>query len=574
MLHKLSLSNYALADRLELELGDGLNIFTGETGAGKSILIGAIAALLGEKAAFNPQREAETKAVIEGLFVNCTQPQINALLRQHEIDIAEDHSLLVRREFHPTGRSRVFVNDTPVATTILEELADLLADLHGQHEHQSLLRPKTHLRFLDSFAGLDGLREQVARAWEEARTLRGQYQDLLNRQQEIKARAEIEVFQLQEIKQINPQLGEEEKLEADIRLLGHAEQRAELAGRLVTLLAESEHAVQVHLRAAAEALADLTAIDAGLARLLADFRAAEVTIHETAVEMQSYQARIEFDSARLEQARQRLAELQRLKRKYGGTLAEVVAHLEKLERALAEFENFDATLAELAERRQAAERVCAELCLQLSEKRRQAGRELERAVPEVLKELGLPAAKFAVRLEYQPQPDGFVEVEQQQVRATRDGIDVVEFDISTNPGQPPAPLAKVASGGEISRIMLALKSILAERDDIPILIFDEIDSGVSGRVAQAVGRRLQKLALSHQILCITHLPQIASTGSHHFLVEKKVRKDRTQTSVRRLAAPERVNAIASLLGGEKITATHLKSAQELLAEAGNPVSQQ
>ncbi len=574
MLHKLSLSNYALADRLELELGDGLNIFTGETGAGKSILIGAIAALLGEKAAFNPQREAETKAVIEGLFVNCTQPQINALLRQHEIDIAADHSLLVRREFHPTGRSRVFVNDTPVATTILEELADLLADLHGQHEHQSLLRPKTHLRFLDSFAGLDGLREQVARAWEEARTLRGQYQDLLNRQQEIKALAEIEVFQLQEIKQINPQPGEEEKLEAEIRLLGHAEQRAELAGRLVTLLTESEHAVQVQLRAAADALADLAAIDDGLARLLADFKAAEVTVHETAVEMQSYQARIEFDSARLEQARQRLADLQRLKRKYGGTLAEVVAHLDRLERSLSEFENFDATLAELAERRQTAERVCAELCLQLSEKRRQAGRQLERAVPEVLKELGLPAAKFVVRLEHQPQPDGFVQVEQQPVRATRDGIDVVEFDISTNPGQPPAPLAKVASGGEISRIMLALKSILAERDDIPILIFDEIDSGVSGRVAQAVGRRLQKLALSHQILCITHLPQIASTGSHHFLVEKKIRKDRTHTSVRRLDAPERVTAIASLLGGEKITATHLKSAQELLAEAGNPVSQQ
>lgn len=568
MLQKLSLLNYALADQVDLELGPGLNIFTGETGAGKSILVGAIAALLGEKAAFNPQRAADTKAVIEGLFVNCSQ-NILELLRRQEIDLLDDQSLLIRREFHPTGRSRAFVNDTPVSSSVLDELSELLADLHGQHEHQSLLQAKTHLRFLDSFAGLEKQRDEVALAWEEARHLRVQFQDLQARQQEIKSRAELEIFQLQEIKQIAPQLGEEETLAEEIKLLGNAEHRAELAARIAHVLEESETAAQLQLRTAGEALSELVEIDASLQTLLNDFKAAEIAVRETVKEMQGYQARIEFDANRLEQARQRLADLQKLKRKYGGSMAEVLKHFERLEKSRAEFENFDTTLADLAQRLQAAEQTCAKLCLQLSKKRREAAKQLQTAVPEVLAELGLPSATFEVRLAMQPQADGFVEVKQQKVKATREGIDTVEFFISTNRGQEAAPLVKVASGGEISRIMLALKSILAERDEIPVLIFDEIDSGVSGRVAHAVGKRLQKLANSHQILCITHLPQIASMGISHFLVEKKMSGERTQTSVRRLAAKERVKAIASLLGGEKISETHLKSAQELLAEAGN-----
>lgn len=568
MLQKLSLLNYALADQVDLELGPGLNIFTGETGAGKSILVGAIAALLGEKAAFNPQREADTKAVIEGLFVNCSQ-NILALLQRQEIDLSEDHSLLIRREFHPSGRSRAFVNDTPVSSNVLDELSELLADLHGQHEHQSLLQAKTHLRFLDSFAGLETQRDEVARAWEEARHLRMQFQDLQARQQEIKSRAELEVFQLQEIKQIAPQLGEEEGLAEEIKLLGNAEHRAELAAKIAHVLEESENAAHLQLRTAAEALGELVEIDASLQTLLNDFKAAEIAVRETVKEMQGYRARIEFDADRLENARQRLADLQKLKRKYGGSMTEVLAHFERLEKSRAEFENFDTTLADLAQRLQTAEQTCAKLCLQLSKKRREAAKHLQTAVPEVLAELGLPSATFDVRLTTQPQADGFVEVKQQTVKATREGIDIVEFFISTNRGQEAAPLVKVASGGEISRIMLALKSILAERDEIPVLIFDEIDSGVSGRVAHAVGKRLQKLANSHQILCITHLPQIASMGISHFLVEKKMSGERTQTSVRRLAAKERVKAIASLLGGEKISEAHLKSAQELLAEAGN-----
>ncbi|RIK69507.1 DNA repair protein RecN [candidate division KSB1 bacterium] len=548
MLQKLSLLNYALADQVDLELGPGLNIFTGETGAGKSILVGAIAALLGEKAAFNPQRAADTKAVIEGLFVNCSQ-NILELLRRQEIDLLDDQSLLIRREFHPTGRSRAFVNDTPVSSSVLDELSELLADLHGQHEHQSLLQAKTHLRFLDSFAGLEKQRDEVALAWEEARHLRVQFQDLQARQQEIKSRAELEIFQLQEIKQIAPQLGEEETLAEEIKLLGNAEHRAELAARIAHVLEESETAAQLQLHTAGEALGELVEIDASLKTLLNDFKAAEIAV--------------------LEQARQRLADLQKLKRKYGGSMAEVLKHFERLEKSRAEFENFDTTLADLAQRLQAAEQTCAKLCLQLSKKRREAAKQLQTAVPEVLAELGLPSATFEVRLSVQSQADGFVEVKQQKVKATREGIDTVDFFISTNRGQEAAPLVKVASGGEISRIMLALKSILAERDEIPVLIFDEIDSGVSGRVAHAVGKRLQKLANSHQILCITHLPQIASMGISHFLVEKKMSGERTQTSVRRLAAKERVKAIASLLGGEKISETHLKSAQELLAEAGN-----
>lgn len=569
MLQKLSLFDYALVERVELEWGPGLNLITGETGAGKSILVGAIAALLGEKAAFNAGRDQAKKAVLEALFLNCNSAEIKRLLHAHEIEASTDHSLLLRREFHPTGRSRAFINDTPVPASALDELAEHLADLHGQHEHQSLLRSRTHIDYLDTFGNLGNARAAVAEAYDEVQSLRQRHDELLARHAESQTRRDFEIFQLQEIKQVHPQAGEEEALEAEAKLLGNAAHRVELSAKICHLLYEGEHAVQAQLKIAFEALNELAQLDPSLQNLLNDCKSTETILRETGQEVQRYQGAITLDEHRLEQVRQRLASLQKLKRKYGGSLEEVLRRWEQLEKNLAQLENFETDLAELKKKLGEAEKKFAELALKLSKQREAAARKLEHAVPEVLAELGLQGTTFQARIEQQPHASGFVAINQTLVKAGRSGVDQVEFYLSTNKGLAPGPLAKVASGGEISRVMLALKSINAERDEIPVLVFDEIDSGVSGRVAQAVGRRLQKLAESHQIICITHLPQIASAGRRHFFVEKLTTNGRTTTNVRLLEKEERPLAIAKLLGGEKISEAHLQSAQELLAEAGN-----
>lgn len=573
MLQNFSLYNYALVDRVEITLGPGLNIFTGETGAGKSILIGAMAALLGEKAAFQYPRDPEKKAIIEGFFVNCASPRLKQFLREHALEVGDEVSFLLRREFLPNGRSRAFVNDSPISSAVLDALSELLADLHGQHEHQSLLQTRAHLRYLDAFGGLEALAAKVAAAYASVREIQDRLTEWLNRQQELREKRELNAFQMQEIKGVDPQPGEEENLLEEERLLSSAERRYQLSAQITELLYEAEGAAQttpvvVQLKAALAALEELSDVDPSLRALHTDCKAAAVTLQEAAQETQRYRSHIEFNPARLEQVRQRLADFSRLKRKYGGSMEGVFERRAALEASLADLENFEEKIGALQTQLVEAKQHCAEQCLELSSRRREAASQLRALVPQVLGDLGMAGAQFEVSITTQPDEQSFVKVDNQLVRVTANGIDHIEFFISANPGQALAPLVKVASGGEISRIMLALKSILAERDDIPVLIFDEIDAGISGRVAQAVGRKLQQLAKSHQIICITHLPQIASTGAQHFLVEKNVAAGKTVTAVRQLEEAERPEAIARLLGGEVISESHLRSARDLLEESG------
>jgi len=568
MLQTFSLYNYALVDRVELTLGSGLNVFTGETGAGKSILIGAMAALLGEKAAFHYPRDPEKKAIIEGLFVNCSSPRLKQFLRENALEMGEDDGFLLRREFMPNGRSRAFINDSPISTAILDALSELLADMHGQHEHQSLLQARTHLRYLDAYGGHEELAAQVAEAFARVRAAQDGYTEWLSRQKDLQEKREFNLFQLQEIKSVDPQPGEEENLVQEERLLSSAERRVQLSSQIYQLLYEAEGAVQSRLKSALSSLEELSDIDHALQTLHTDCKAASLTLQETAQEIQRYSSHIEFNPARLEQARQRLANFNKLKRKYGGAMEGVFERRAALEASLADLENHEEKVATLKKQLDAARQRYAELCLKLSSQRRQAAGDLQEAVPEVLTELGMAGAKFEVQVKTQPDDKTFVKIDGKPVRVSATGIDHVEFFISANPGQAPAPLSKVASGGEISRIMLALKSILAERDDIPVLIFDEIDAGISGRVAHAVGKKLQQLSQSHQIVCITHLPQIASAGLQHFLVEKNLLNGKSVTAVRQLQNRERPEAIARLLVGETISETHISSARELLAESG------
>jgi DNA repair protein RecN (Recombination protein N) len=493
-------------------------------------------------------------------------------LRESALEISEDDGFLLRREFMPNGRSRAFINDSPISTAILDAVSELLADMHGQHEHQSLLQARTHLRYLDAYGGLEELAAQVAEAFANVRAAQDGYTEWLSRQKELQEKREFNLFQLQEIKSVDPQPGEEENLIQEERLLSSAERRVQLSSEIYQLLYEAEGSVQGRLKSALSSLGELSHIDHSLQALQKDCEAASLTLQETAQEIQRYQSQIEFNPARLEQARQRLANFNTLKRKYGGLMDGVFERRAALEASLADLENHEEKIAALKKQLDAARQRYAELCLELSSKRRRAAIDLHEAVPEVLAELGMAGAKFEVEIKTQPDDKTFVKIDGKPVRVSATGIDHVEFFISANPGQAPAPLAKVASGGEISRIMLALKSILAERDDIPVLIFDEIDAGISGRVAHAVGRKLQQLAQSHQIICITHLPQIASAGLHHFLVEKNLLNGKSVTAVRRLQNRERPEAIARLLVGETISETHIRSARELLAESGQTIN--
>ena len=571
MLQTFSLHNYALVDRVELNLGSGLNVFTGETGAGKSILIGAMAALLGERAAFHYPRDPEKKAIIEGLFVNCSSPRLKQFLRENALEMSDDGEFLLRREFMPNGRSRAFINDSPISAAILDALSELLADMHGQHEHQSLLQARTHLRYLDAYGGFEELAGQVAEAFAKVRAAQDSYTDWLSRQKELQEKREFNLFQFQEIKSVDPQPGEEDSLVQEERLLSSAERRVELSSQVCHLLYEAEGAVQSQLKTALSALEELSDIDASLRALLKDCKAASTALQEAAQDIQRYQSHIEFNPARLEQVRQRLANFNKLKRKYGGSMDGVFERRAALEASLADLENFDAKVSVLQKELAAVRSRYAKLSLKLSAQRRQAAASLQAEVPAVLAELGMSGAQFEVAITTSPDDQSFVKVEGRPVRVNASGIDHAEFFISANAGQAPAPLAKVASGGEMSRLMLALKSILAERDDIPVLIFDEIDAGISGRVAYAVGKKLQQLAASHQIICITHLPQIASAGTYHYLVEKNQADGKTMTTVRELQTGERPEAIARLLVGDTITATHLNSARELLRESGQEV---
>ncbi len=563
MLKRVYIKNYALVEEGEIEFQPGLNIITGETGAGKSILLGAIGTLLGERTSATMLRAGEAKAVIEGHFSIHGLPQVQAYLRERELD-SQDDELIIRREILASGRSRAFINDTPTTLDEIEVVANMLVDLHGQHEHQSLLKVGEHLNFLDAFGRLQPLREQVQQHYREVEQLQQQLKHLREQEHALKEKADYLQFQIEEINKVDPQPGEEEELLGEEKRLAHSHELLENCNRLANMLYEQEGSATDFLGQAIHILNQLQQLDAYFEPLNRDLETALIAIEEVVKSCQSYAAKIEINPERLEEVRARLAEFTRLKKKYANDIEGVLQKREELQNELSRIESLDEEIAGLETQLQEAIGRYREAAVALSEKRQKAASELEQAIPEILAEIGMSGSRFKVQFDMDDDPDSWLTLDDRKVRAFASGIDRVEFYISANPGQPLRPLQKVASGGEISRIMLALKKAIAHSVQVPVLIFDEIDIGISGRVAEAVGRKLRELAETHQIICITHLPQIASAGQTHFLVEKIQSGDQTQTKVRRLAEEEREWAIARLLGGETITEAHLSSARELL----------
>lgn len=567
MLRSLSIRDYALIDSLEVEFESGLNVITGETGAGKSILLGALKLLLGERANTDTVRTGAKKAVIEGVFDNADEGRIPDVLRAHEIEPRPGGVLIIRREV-TTRYSRAFVNDTPATLDVLRAVASQTIDLHGQHEHQSLLRTETHGGMVDNFGGLGGLVEAYREAYREAASLYAERDALVRRERELRQQKELIAFQIEEIDRVAPQPDEEDALEAERRILENAEQLYEATAQLYEQFSESDSALYDRLVVVRNQLQDLARIDSAFEDTLAEIRQAEIILKEATQFLQDYNARVEFNPSRLDEVRERLGELDYLARKYGGTIEAVIDHRAEIGETYALASNFEAAIARLDDRIAAARETLSRAAYRLSRKRHEVAERVEEMIGVELATLGMPHARFEVRFDRRADEEGWVSFPEgdgeQRVRAFEHGADLIEFYISANLGEKPTPLARTASGGEISRIMLALKTILAKSDRLPILVFDEIDTGISGAIARRVGESMHQLAQYHQIIAITHLPQIASLGDTHFVAEKEVKGERTVSSLRRLEEAERAEQVALLLAGDAESEAALASARELI----------
>jgi len=553
MLIELRVESYAVIDRAAVRLGPGLNVLSGETGAGKSIIVGALSLLLGERASSDAVRTGAERAVVEGVFDVSANPAVRALLEEQGI-VLEDELLIVRREVAAEGRNRAWVNGSPGTVGLLGELGAHLADLHGQHEHQTLLRAEEQRQILDAFAGATELAGQVAAAHAEVAAAAARLAELDRRRREAEQRADYLRFQAGEIEAAGIRADEEAELAAEAARLEHASELAEAAERLHQELYAGERAMVgrlAELRRLAERLAH---IDASLAPSAEAMEGAYFALQEVGRSMGDYANGVEHDPGRLDTLRRRQDLLFRLKAKYGPDLSDVIetgsrarAELDLIDRAGFERRELEAALAAARERHNAA-------AVELSAARTAAARKLEEAVGALLPRLGMEGGTFAAALRGLPEPGPH-------------GAEGVELRVALNRGLEPRPLARVASGGELSRVMLALKTVLARVDRVPTLVFDEIDAGIGGRVAHRVAETLAEVARHHQVFVITHLAQLAARADHHHLVEKREREGSTLTSVTELTGPERVRELARMLGGDPESAASLEHARELLEGA-------
>jgi DNA repair protein RecN (Recombination protein N) len=553
MLKRLSITNYALIDRAHIEFGPGLTAMTGETGAGKSLVVGAISTLVGEKISPDVIGQKGTTAVVEGDFDISQAPDVKAILEEHDFDVGD--SLLLRREI-TAKRSRGLINDQVATLTQLKQLTEKLLDLHGQHQHQSLLRTSTHLEYLDAFGGHHNLLTGMEGAYRRYQNLSQESHSLEHQLQKLRQEEELQRHELGVIQKANPQPDEDQILEQEAHMLEHSEEFVHLTHDILEHLHDSEHAVLTKLDRIQHKLERLKSLDSSWKDIAAEAQTTTNALKEIAHFARDFHHRIEFAPDRLEQVRERLQNLAGLKRRFGGSLDAVIARANQLKNQLQQSTAIEDRIAELKPQLKSARDELIAAAETLSQARKTASEPLETKIKQLLSQVGIPSAAFEVHWDNNA-PD----------KSNMPGIhgwDRVEYYLSTNPGEPPRPLTTVASGGEISRIMLALKTALAGSAGTYTMVFDEIDIGISGRVARKVGNLLKQLANQRQVIVVTHLPQIASLGHQHLKVSKRQRQGQTVTEINPLEPEERLEEIASLMAGAKVTDRVRASAQELL----------
>ena len=562
MLKTLYIKDYALLEQISIEFEKGLNIITGETGAGKSILIDAMSLLLGERASNEVIRKGAEKAIVEGIFSAENNERIDTLLEQNEIE--KSNELIVRRELSVKGSNRCFLNDTPVALNVIKEVGNLLVDLHGQHEHQSLLRTETHIEFLDDFGSLEQPLADYKKEYDQLHLLQKNLNELRAKENLLKEKKDLYEFQRKEIEAISPLENEDESISSELHILENSEQLLELTNDISQQLYDSEKSIYDSLIKVQLKINALAKIDKTFAETSGELQSVVAVVNDITDVVRKYNAQIELEPQKLEELRSRFQSINLLKKKYGGTLQALLDHYKKILNEIKLAESFEDEIKKMEQAIHQQKETLAKLASELSQRRNELGKKISKEVKEALKVLGIPQSIFEVKIsqttvEQNLQNDGT------PFRFNSRGYDEVEFFISTNLGEDTKPLSKVASGGEISRIMLALKTILARNDKLPLLIFDEIDTGISGRISQKVGQALKNLAAFHQIISITHQPQIAALADIHFAVEKKIVEDRVVSSIKKLKNEERIREVAKLLSGEVVTETSLQTAKELMS---------
>jgi DNA repair protein RecN (Recombination protein N) len=569
MLTELHIQNFAIIDNLDLEFGPGLIILSGETGAGKSIIMDAVDMLLGGRSDTTSIRSEAELARVEGTFKlsGPERPAAHAVLKREEL-LDDQNYVTLTREVRREGRNVGRVNGRSVGLSLLKELGEILVDIHGQSEHLSLLNVRAHLGLLDRYANIDSILATYRKTYQDLLSLRRELHDLRAAQQDAERRTEMLSFQADEIEAARLRRGESEELKQERDRLANAESLTTLAQAALTTLDEGTSdspAATDLVGQAVQSLAKLAQIDAAHKALAGQANAIEETLADLAHSLRDYLEAIEYNPRRLEEVEERLDLVHRLERKYGGSIESAIAFAVDARKQLETISTATTRIAELETSEAATLAKLAEQGLSLSQKRKESAGKMSQAIETELDALLMASARFAVDFQTKPDPEGVPMPDGMHIAFDGNGLDKVEFLVEPNPGEGLKPLAKIASGGETSRMMLALKNVLARADQIPTLIFDEIDQGIGGRVGGTVGEKLWSLGRAHQVMVITHLPQLAAFGDQHFQVEKIVKDNRTLTRLTRLTGEARLLELAQMLGA--VTESTLRSAHDILQSA-------
>jgi len=561
MLRELRIKNFAVIDEVSLELGAGLNVLTGETGAGKSIVLNALGLVSGNRVSADVIRHNEDEASVEALFED-PPACVSRKLADSGFDAAGE--LVIKRIVSRSGKNRVYLGGSLCPLGLLSEIGDSIIHIYGQHEHHTLLDPQSHIGLLDAFGGLS---DRAAKMGERYRALTSAWQALRHARELLEKRKKEEGLleaQVEEIAKARLRPGEEEELQAQKNILAHAEKLHQGCLEGEELLYEGDNALVGRLGRYGGKLRELANIDAALQPAVELIDAASAHLEEANAALRRYGERVHFEPGALEQLEDRLAELHRLKRKYGGSIEEILEMQANMKADLRALERGEEEIPALERAFKAARQEAWEMAGSLSLERQRLAKRFKREMEKEIRGLGMPDTIFEVRFLEATETEDDPPFHLGGKTLTESGMDQIEFYFSPNPGEPPKPLAKIASGGELSRLMLAIKSLVLTPGDIPTLLFDEVDAGIGGGVAEIVGKKLKQVASAHQVICVTHLPQIAALADSHHVVRKEVGKGRTVTTVKILNDPERVEEVARMLGGLKITDKTRRHAEEMV----------
>ena len=564
MLQELHINNFSIIDDASIEFGKGFNVITGETGAGKSIIINALSLSLGERAASEYVRSGQKEALVESFFEispkKLSKP-VNEAIK--DLGVTIDDGLILKRIISSQGKNRAYINSSMANVQTLSDISSSIIDIHGQYEHQSLLSPENQLDLLDMFGGLGKDRDQVEKLFNSLSSLKSKIYSIEQKDKERAQRLDILNYQIKEIESAGLREDEEQELVEEEKVLGSAGHLAELANQSYELLYTSDSATLSAISTIVDNLKTISEIDSRAKDALKSSEDALPLLEETSYFLRDYKDSIDFNPSRLQHIQERLELIKTLKRKYGASITEILDYREKSLIELEELQYSEETLDSLKSELKDHKKTFTDKANSLSKKRNTAAKKVESAVIKQLSELSMPDTQFKISITQQNGDDTL-----DGLQANQTGIDNVEYLISPNIGEELKPLAKIVSGGELSRIMLALKGIMAKGDKIPILVFDEIDAGIGGKTAETVGKKLKALSKNHQVICITHLPQIASYADRHMKIEKTVSNKRTVVTIKNIEKDARTEEIARMLSGE-LSDVSLKHAKELLKKAAD-----